>query len=141
MSKVTRKIRIDLSEIYSEWVDSYMVLSTISFTDKIEYQKRLTKIGIEQGKNNRELEKVQNKIASGVEGLEEQELQLEEAGFGYVNKQIEIMQKHIANRFVEGKIMIDDKLEDLSKQDIFDFDEHVLKIVLEQANGEITKKN
>ena len=147
---IQRKIRVDLAEYDDQWKDCFVLFGASSFRESIEFKRTASKIQKEMFLVERELKKVKTKLdldASVGRDSDEETFKLEaklaKQGDKLANEIIEMSQKFVQTRFISGQIFDTElnKMRALVREDILDFDEALLQVMIEKVNGEIAKKN
>lgn len=151
MAKPVRKIKIDLSKFDSTWEGSYILVSTSGFNDQKDFALKLSKREREVTKLSRlykKADRVLNKLiedqkdeGAEYELAEKEEERLhgesEKASIGV----LEYMQGEVVKRFMEGKIHDGEKLREMTKEDVLDFDLDVLGEISRAIGGQNSKND
>jgi DNA polymerase III delta prime subunit len=147
---IQRKIRFDLAEYDSSWKGCFVLFATDGFKNSIEFKKKISALNREAFLAERELKKLNSKLSTDATlGKEsdpktvKKEKDLLKRTDEIALEIIEEYQKLISKSFVSGQIFDAEKnsTRDLVREDMLDFDEAVLQLMVQAITGEITKKN
>lgn len=141
---IQRRIKIPLDEFDSTWKDCYVLVSTCSFKENIEYQKEGTKLERKIDRNQREQKKVTRSLdIEDTQELRDREDKLNDEYIALGVALTEIAKNLVMSHFVSGNIY-DSELKavrPLVKEDIESLDVDVIKKISATIQGNISKKN
>ena len=150
---IQRKIRFELSSYDASWKDCFVLFSADSFRSSIEFKKKITQLTRKTRIAERELKKVSSKLEiDATVGKDsddfdiKREKELMDETEKYSIDIIKLYQKFVTDRFISGVIFdpeIGEKggMRDLVKEDMLEFDEAILQLMVQAIIGEISKKN
>jgi hypothetical protein len=150
MSKIVRKIRIDLKEYDDTWKNSYILIAMKGFRDAMDFKQVNIKFTREDYRLTRELKRVQSQLDSDATFGKESSPELlakEEALLKEAEKTsqdlLKTFQKFVVERFISGSIYDNETKTDreMTKEDILEFDEQIIDEIVQSALGTLPKKN
>lgn len=135
----TRNKKIDLGRFSAEWVNSYILVTVMSYMDKQEYEKEIRKIYKKVDKQERKIEKLKKRAETDTQydAVEKMEDDLYKEAESLQAK----VQQPLIDNFVKGEVEIDGKMQKLKAEDLLHFDEEVIKAILSDITGEVEKKD